>query len=163
MLEIKAINIDMIMKILTLQEANNLLPLVKEHFLNIGFLLGKLHTIKIKHHNKNLLWKLSQKSSFIKIIKNQNIKKYKKETKIEIDKIEKLIENEINNISKSGAIIKSLFPPHIDFLSAKNGQLIYLCWHSNENEITHWHYFDDNYAERQLIKKDKEFGPMMVN
>lgn len=153
----------MIVKVVTLQEANSLLPLVKEHFLQIGFLLGKLHTVKIACQSKNLLWRVSQNNSYIKLIKKSNKKQYKKDVKVEINKIENLIEDEVNNISKLGGIIKSLFPPHIDFLSTKNGQLIYLCWHANELEITHWHYFDDNYVERQIINKEKEFGPSVVH
>ena len=151
------------LKIVTLQEANGLLPLVKEHFLHIGMLLGSLHKIKFDIEQGHSTWKICPDSAFIKIIRKKNRRQIKEELKKDVKKYENLVAEELSKIAKLGAVIKNLFPPHIDFLSTKNNELIYLCWHGSEPEITHWHYLDDGSPIRKVINKEQEFGPSVVH
>jgi hypothetical protein len=154
----------MILKTVTLQEANGLLPLVREHFFRIHVLLSHLQHLRGKLENsqpKRLVF--DKKNELILLVKKKN---YNKKIKVNIKKIkeiELLIEKEINELMKLGAVIKGLVPPHIDFLSIKNNEPIFLCWHGGEAEIEHWHYLDDGSPIRLLIAQKSCFGPHMVH
>jgi hypothetical protein len=154
----------MILKTVTLQEANGLLPLVREHFFRIHVMLAHLQ------HLRGQLDKKPQKQ-FVFAKDNENIlvvrkksqsKKYNAKIR-EIKEIENLIEKEINDLMRLGAVIKGLFPPHIDFLSIRHNEPIFLCWHGGEQEIKHWHHLDDGSPIRQIIVKKNRFGPHMVH
>lgn len=154
----------MILKTVTLQEANGLLPLVREHFFRINVLLTHLHHLKSleqsKHH-KRLVF--DEKNENIAIIKKKfKTKKLRARAK-DLREIEELIEKEINDLMKLGAVIKGIVPPHIDFLSIRNQEVILLCWHGGEGEITHWHHLDDGSPLRHLIEQRSRFGPYLVH
>lgn len=150
----------MIFKIVTLQEANGLLPLVQEHFFRIHQLLAKLQRARGPNNMARKTYFLDEKQKSIQVIIKRNRPKTKSYA---AEKAEKLIEKEIIKVMKLGAIIKCLAPPHIDFLSMRNNEPIYLCWHGGETEIKHWHYLDDGPPMRQFIAESTFFGPHMVH
>ncbi len=152
------------LKTVTLQEANGLLPLVQEHFLRIHVLLAQLQHVRAKktrgHERRFVFDKNAELIQVIKKIpKNKKMRLNLKKT----GEIEMLIECEINDLMRLGAVIKGLFPPHIDFLSMKNNEPIFLCWHQGEDEITHWHQLDDGSPLRQIIAQKGYFGPLVVH
>jgi len=154
----------MILKTVTLQEANGLLPLVREHFFRIHVMLAHLQ------HLRNKLPKKPQKefvfddsSETIVVIKKKGRSKKYKASAREIREIERLIERELNDLMRLGAVIKGLVPPHIDFLSVRNQEVIFLCWHGGESEIKHWHHLDDGSPFRHIIAKRSRFGPHVVH
>ncbi|MCA9507355.1 MAG: DUF2203 family protein [Myxococcales bacterium] len=150
----------MILRTVTLQEANGLLPLVREHFLSIHILLSKIydgpnHKIKTQHPI------FDKKSDTLQLcdVSGHPQKKLSKKQKAQIHR---RIEQEINAIFRLGAIVRSLFPPHIDFPSLENGHLVFLCWHGSDEQILHWHYPNENVGIRQSIMPDR-LGPNMVH
>jgi hypothetical protein len=154
----------MILKMVNLQEANGLLPLVRDHFFRIHLLLASLQKNKTqasKKYGGKLL--LDTNSVDIVVIKRKLSRKKRNRLKSEIQKIEAALNQEFNNLFRIGAVIKSLFPPHIDFLSLKNNELVYLCWHGGDEEITHWHYVEDGPPIRQPIALKARFGPHVVH
>jgi len=154
----------MILKTVTLQEANGLLPLVREHFFRIHVLLAHLQHVrgKIKHKPQKR-FVLDEKSDAIYITKKKQQSKKHRGFAREIKEIEELIEGEINDLMRLGAVIKGLVPPHIDFLSIRNQEVIFLCWHGGESEIKHWHHLDDGSPLRQTIAQKNHFGPHLVH
>lgn len=42
----------------------------------------------------------------------------------------------------------------VDFPSVIEGEEVYLCWRSDENEITHYHSVNDGYAGRKKIPEE---------
>lgn len=154
----------MILKTVTLQEANGLLPLVREHFFRIHVLLAELQHVRGKIEKRDPeRFILDETSQTILIVKKKNRNKKHKAHLKTAAKIENLIETELNSIMKLGAVIKGLVPPHIDFLSVRNNEPIFLCWHGGEAEIKHWHYLDDGSPFRQIIAQKHCFGPHMVH
>jgi hypothetical protein len=153
----------MILKTVTLQEANGLLPLVREHFFRIHAMLAQLQhvrgNIQKKHHARFVF---DKHSDTILVVKRNRNKREKTNSKA-IKNIERLIEKEINDVMRLGAVIKGLVPPHIDFLSVRNNEPIFLCWHGGDREIKYWHYLDDGSPFRQLIEEKSRFGPHMVH
>lgn len=143
----------------TLQEANGLLPLVREHFFRIHVMLAHLqHLRKGFGHSSRLRIDMSREN--ISLIKKKRRKKIDLK---QVNELEELIEKEVNELMKLGVVIKGILPPHIDFLSVKNNELIFLCWHGGESEISHWHYLDDGSQVRHMIEQKSGFGPHMVH
>lgn len=147
-------------KTVTLQEANGLLPLVREHFFRIHVMLAHLQHLRTGLDKVRLV--IDKKSSDIVLIQKKRMAKKTNKLKKERKELEGFIEKEVNELMKLGVVIKGLLPPHIDFLSIKNNELIFLCWHGGEGEITHWHHFDENSPVRHPIEQDS-FGPHRVH
>ncbi len=154
----------MILKTVTLQEANGLLPLVREHFFRIHVMLAQLQQLRSKLSKKaRKRYVVDKCSDAIVIIKKKGRnKKYKVDVK-EARELEAHIEDAVNDLMKLGVVIKALVPPHIDFLSVRNNEPIFLCWHGGEREIEHWHYLDDGPPFRHVIAQKSRFGPIMVH
>lgn len=155
----------MILKTVTLQEANGLLPLVKERFLRVSILLSLLYRkqrILNKNHGRKLL--IDKDASLITIIHKKPSRKKRRKTKAEIKGIERTLGKEFITLFELGAVVRSIFPPHIDFLSTRNYELVYLCWHGGDDEICHWHYVEENHPMRKSIPIDNDlFGRQVVH
>ena len=154
----------MILKTVTLQEANSLLPIVREHFFRIQMLLTHLQKLQkdsISFDRLKLV--IDGKSSQIKLLVKKLPKSKRRPNAKEIREIEELIEKEANELVRFGAVIKGFFPLHIDFLSSRNGQPIFLCWHGSESEIHHWHHIDDGLWFRHTVLGNSFFGQPMVH
>ncbi len=150
----------MILRTVTLQEANGLLPLVRERFIKIHMLLNDLHQ-GLDPKVESYRTAFDRKSELMQLIKTYDSKK-KVQIKRKIEQQHKLIEKEIHQIWRLGAVVRALFPPHIDFPSMENGSLVFLCWHGGDDEILHWHYPDENLGIRQSILPDR-IGPDRVH
>ena len=152
----------MILKTVTLQEANGLLPLVREHFCRIHVLLAHLQQLRAQLSKKiSQRYRVDPRSETI-VIKKKRSRHYKSCSK-EIHEVEELIEREISDVMRLGAVIKGLVPPHIDFFSIRNNEPIFLCWHGGDSEIIHWHQLDDGSPLRHAIAKKQFFGPHVVH
>lgn len=150
------------LKTVTLQEANGLLPLVREHFWRLHVLLAHLHHLKNQTNQKRKKrLGFDHKCSTIEIIERP-VKKKRRINFREMREVEMLVEMEITHLMRLGAVVKGLIPTHIDFLSMKNNEPIFLCWHGGEDEIEHWHQLDDGSPLRHMIAKDG-FGPHVVH
>jgi hypothetical protein len=149
----------MILKTVTLQEANGLLPLVREHFIKIHVLLNDLHQ-ESEHKPAPTRMSFDKKCELLQLTK-VNEQKKKTKNKKKIKQSHQLIETEIRHIWRLGAVVRALFPPHIDFPSLENGNLVFLCWHGGDEEILHWHYPDENVAIRQTILPDRIIPDMV--
>ena len=154
----------MILKNVTLQEANGLLPLVREQFFRIHLMLAELQKFRSKLTRKSYKrYVIDRHADSITVVKKKGRgKKYK--ANIQAAKaLEAKIEGAVNDLIRLGVVIKTLVPPHIDFLSVRNNEPIFLCWHGGECEIEHWHYLDDGPPFRQVIAHKARFGPHMVH
>jgi hypothetical protein len=151
------------LKTVTLQEANGLLPLVQEHFLRIHVLLAHLQNLRGKKSLRRRQFVFDNTAETLQVIKKTcNYRKSRSLVK-KINEVEELIHTEIQDLMRLGAVIKSLFPPHIDFLSIKNNEPVFLCWHGGEKEITHCHHVDESSPIRYIIAKKGFFGPHVVH
>jgi hypothetical protein len=63
------------------------------------------------------------------------------------DKVQSLI----NELSEIGAESKGFDPVLVDYLSERDGEDIYLCWQSGEEDITHWHTLEGGFKARQPL------------
>jgi hypothetical protein len=65
----------------------------------------------------------------------------------EFRRLEELVEL----IQASGAIVKDINQGLIDFPHWRDGREVYLCWQFGEDEIRYWHELDAGYAGRQPL------------
>lgn len=65
----------------------------------------------------------------------------------EFRRLEELVEQ----IQASGAIVKDINQGLIDFPHWRDGREVYLCWQFGEDEIRYWHEIDAGYAGRQPL------------
>lgn len=153
----------MMLKTVTLQEANGLLSLVRERFSHIHLLIDRLHDLQSqpsRRPHKSLVFDVKDELIHLIMRKDRNKKRAARTKKMAL--IEKLIAEEIHNLAKLGVVVRSLFPPHVDFLSFNKGRPLYFCWHGGEDDIKHWHLLDDQSPWRQIILDD-HLGPTMVH
>lgn len=143
-------------KTLTLQEANGLLPLVREHFFRIHVMLAHLKHLRAGIKPERMVIDLSSEDILLKKRRKRSTKNSKM-----AKELEGFIEKEVNDLTRLGVVIKSLLPSHIDFLSLKNNELIFLCWHGGESEICHWHHVDDGSPFRHTIEQKSGFKPLV--
>ncbi len=106
---------------------------------------------------------IDKHSESIVVVKKKGRGKKHKADVLAARRLEEKIEEAVNDLIKLGVVIKTLVPPHIDFLSVRNNEPIFLCWHGGEREIEHWHYLDDGPPFRQVIAHKAGFGPHMVH
>ncbi len=154
----------MVLKTITLQEANGLLPLVKEHFFHLNVLLARLQQLRARF-DKRLKERMVIDQSYddIRLVTKENSGRRSRRTLRQITALENMIELELTALMRLGAVVKGLFPPHIDFFSIVDGRPVLLCWHAGEKEISHWHHLDDGTPQRRAIAQKASFGPEVVH
>jgi hypothetical protein len=57
----------------------------------------------------------------------------------------------LDEVERTGAIIKDFNAGLIDFPHEHEGRIIYLCWKLGEDDLSWWHEVDDGFAGRQPI------------
>lgn len=61
------------------------------------------------------------------------------------------VEEEVEAIQTRGCVVKDLDLGLVDFYSLRHDRLIFLCWKSGEELVTHWHSLDGGYAARKPL------------
>jgi hypothetical protein len=74
----------------------------------------------------------------------------------QIDTLAGRINGYFAELAQVGCEIKDLDQGLVDFNASYQGRLVYLCWQSGEQAITHWHERDTGFAGRQSITPEFE-------
>ena len=61
------------------------------------------------------------------------------------------LETGVKGIMALGVLVKDVDRGLVDFLGRRDGQDIYLCWRSGEEDIEFWHAVDEGFAGRRKI------------
>ncbi len=125
----------MAQRLFTLQQANALLPKVRE-------LLKELLDAREKIvEAQPELWPVLEKS-----VGNGGGKKAG-----EMLRYFEIIQRNAQAIQEIGIEIKDINTGLIDFPSERDGRTVYLCWRYGEGEIAYWHELDAGFAGRQPL------------
>jgi hypothetical protein len=62
----------------------------------------------------------------------------------------------IQRIESIGVLVKDYRTGLVDFPYDRDGQIVYLCWKPDEDEIFYWHEVDAGFAGRQALTDDFE-------
>lgn len=61
------------------------------------------------------------------------------------------VKAEIVSLASRGIEVKDLESGLVDFYSVRDGELVYLCWHSGEDRIVAWHTLQGGYRGRRPL------------
>ena len=154
----------MMFRAITLQEANVFLPLIKDHFVRIHSLVAEGQLLQESTAKRKVATQETALGSMQEISdtppKPRNTLKQKQKR---LKEIESEIREEVLEMHCYGAIVKSVFPARIDFLSELYRQPIYLCWQSGDKAVSHWHSVEEGFASRRPIQHPQSFGPLVVH
>lgn len=139
------------MKVFTLDEANNMLPVLKAVFSSIyefnNALKGINKDIKMLYDiwGKDIENDSNVDNGFyLKLINDSTA-------------ITNQIKIIINYLDSIGCVIKDLHNGLVDFYFDKNGELVFLCWKYCEDAINYWHPIATGYTDRRPIKELVKF------
>ena len=126
-------------KLFTVNEANELLPLVRpviEKILEtIRSLRAKSEMViraeQIDPETPNLMARLQQNDEIAGLIQQIN--------------------NYVNEIQQHGCVCKGVEQGLLDFPCLLGNEIVFLCWRYGETEIAYWHRIEDGYAGRRPL------------
>lgn len=144
----------MIFRSITLQEANLFLPILKEHFYKIQGLVAEGQLL----HSKLLTC-----TSQLDTSGGVQISEEAESIHVSLNLIENTIREEMIEIQQYGAIVKSIFPARVDFLSERHKQPVYLCWQAGDSSVSHWHPVEEGFLTRRSINNPGEFGTEVIH
>jgi hypothetical protein len=61
------------------------------------------------------------------------------------------VQHSLKAIEAAGVHVKDANTGLLDFLSHRDGRVVYLCWRYNEPEVGHWHDLEAGFAGRQPL------------
>lgn len=125
----------------TLEEANALLPTIREE-------LAAVQSIAKDYEERyQRLIQLKEKAG--KRQSEQSDPFFTLECELEFIQIE--ARTIIQSIHRKGAQLKDLDMGLIDFPAILNGEEVLLCWRQGEDSITHWHGINDGFYGRKPL------------
>lgn len=127
-------------RLFTLEEANALIPRVREIILSIQ--ANKEATDAARVEFENLDASHAKGNGY-------DMKREQLATRI-TDKM-RAIRHDLEALHEIGCQIKDVDMGLIDFPSMREGQVVNLCWRLGEEEIGYWHSLDTGFGSRQPI------------
>ena len=71
--------------------------------------------------------------------------------KTQRDKVAEQLARTIDEIQKTGCLVKDLETGLVDFPSLRGGEKVYLCWKLGEAHIGYWHGIEEGFAGRKPL------------
>ncbi len=141
----KANIMEMGIKIFNLEQANELVPVVRD-------LLAELRKIRKAIQSKEI--DIDVAMILASDDGKQMDKIAPKAVTRDIDAFNILVED-FHQVAKRfeelGCELKDLDKGLVDFYSLRDGNLVYLCWMEGEDKVTHWHTLEDGFPGRKPL------------
>ena len=133
-------------KIFTLQEAERLVPTVKEWL---------QRAIESKREVETVERELQGINERINLLGGSEINPAAVlELKRAKDEALRTLRNVVGQIEASGCLVKDLDSGLVDFPALLGDEEVYLCWKLGEDSIGYWHRVEEGYAGRKPIRDD---------
>jgi hypothetical protein len=129
-------------RLFTVEEANALLPRVREMMAQLGEAHGRL--VRVSQELESLERRRDR----------GNILQLARELREARERLGAAVEARraaFAAIAALGVQIKSLDPALIDFPSLRDGRVVLLCWRAGEPAVMHWHDLDSGFAGRRPL------------
>jgi hypothetical protein len=126
----------------TLEEADALLPWLEEQFTRMMPLRDELAT-----RQEQLIDLLRRRRSNGHSSNEDDIV----ETQRAVDRLTKELQDQLQEVSRRGILVRDLGRGLVDFPSIRDGREVYLCWLRGEEQIGYWHDTNTGFAGRQPI------------
>lgn len=128
-------------KLLTLQEANALIP-------ELTILLKKLSAKKKEIETKQV------EIDSLELILDENSPKTQQELISKSSQFNELVDEVkkiVNRLEDKGGYIKDLDLGLVDFFGMQDERVVYFCWCLGETEIKFWHEVGEGFANRREL------------
>ncbi len=130
-------------KIFTLQEAERLVPIVKEWLQRAIESKSKVETVERE---------LQGISERINLLGGSKINPAAVlELKRATDEALRTLRDVVGQIEASGCLVKDLDSGLVDFPALLGDEEVYLCWKLGEDSISYWHRVEEGFAGRKPI------------
>ncbi len=133
-------------RLLSLEETNRMLPLLR-------------HIVRdIMEHWNLIIGKRSELEAIEKaplpvVIDETRTQEVKHDLNHLIDKIN----HYIKEVEGLGCFVEEFKRGIINFPSLYHGRKVFLCWHPDEDAVSHWHELDETFADRVKIRDTGDF------
>jgi hypothetical protein len=130
------------MRLFTVDEANALLPSIKD-------LLAEFNTLRRK-----LLRTAQELESLEQQRDRSNILTLARSLRMMRERLgadREAARAALQKITAQGVQIKRIEPALIDFPSWRDGRIVLLCWQDGEPDVGHWHDLDTGFAGRRPL------------
>jgi hypothetical protein len=125
----------------TVEEANQLLPRLRQWLPRLQARRRRLHTVQHK------LAELTLKASANGDLLEEEVNATQREAKRLSEELDKLIARFVD----LGCELKDIEQGLVDFPALREGREVYLCWRLGEEEVAFWHEREAGFAGRQLL------------
>ncbi|WP_373231161.1 DUF2203 domain-containing protein [Cohnella sp.] len=135
-------------KLFTLSEANALLPQLNEDLLNLQALAKQFEEKYVELHKNKTIHE--QSSAHVVSVKDPFF-----EEEVKLDFMRAEADLLIENFKRKGVLLKTIEPGLIDFPAIVNGQEVLICWQQGEDQITHYHGWNDGFMGRKPLPENQ--------
>lgn len=144
-------------RILSLDEANKMLPLIKKIATDIQTTWVKI--LAGRHRHQQIEEALRCNHADHDLTDVAEIKERGKEIRTEVDTLVDRINRYIQEVENLGCYVEEYKRGVINFPSLYIGRKIFLCWAltNDDDEVVYWHELDESYNDRRGIRDKQDF------
>ena len=129
-------------KLFTVEEANNMLPLVRA----IAQDLSRLYSELVERQQR-----LDHLSSGREQAEDDPYGEELRQVEVELDRDKTKLRDYVEELRQLGVECKDPEKGLVDFPSEMDGRVVYLCWKMDEPEVLYWHELDRGFSGRQAL------------
>lgn len=134
-------------RLFTLEEANRLLPQVREKVLSLRKHRDRLQEMERMKAVEELAW--LREDGTVSPRAQEEIARLDRQQQEEAV----LFEKDLTALREVGAELKDLDEGLVDFFARRGEELVYLCWKDGEDRIRHWHDLRSGFPGRRPIQE----------
>jgi len=135
-------------RILSLEEANHMLPLLRGIVRDV---MGTWSAIIQKRTELEIIEKTHRHT------RETGVEERIQELKAELNQLIDRINGYIREVEELGCFVEEFKRGVINFPSLYLGRKIFLCWTPDDSELRFWHELDESYNERSTIRDQRDF------
>ncbi len=131
------------LEILSVEDVNNRLPLVKRIVRDIR---------SVHRERKARERRFSYFRTCLRKVKSREVEETVDRIRSELGSLDRDLEELRREITTLGGILKDSERGWVDFFSEKDSRLVFLCWRPGEREVLFWHEIDKDHSDEDLSR-----------
>ncbi|MCM8811618.1 MAG: DUF2203 domain-containing protein [Candidatus Omnitrophica bacterium] len=134
-------------RLFTVEEANRLLPDITEQLHHLRMIQDRLWKAEKDKAVEELSW--LREDGTVSPSAQRNIELLEQR----LERAGKEFEVALEQFAESGAQLKDLQSGLVDFFTARDDSLVFLCWKEGEDRIRFWHEIETGFAGCRALKE----------
>ncbi len=140
-------------KVISIQEANRMLPLLRQI---VSDIMTHWEQIISKRTELECLEKEVQTAA-VPVSRDPDKNRAVGELKADLNYLIDKINNYIREVEELGCFVEEFRRGIINFPSLFHGRKVFLCWNPEDGDVAHWHELDETFKDRVRIRDAGEF------